>query len=738
MQNQSQKMYIRLNMPDDFPAIKAAPTEQGGVRDRFFAAKAELPKEINIIEPFQVESFSTSRKNTVFVAPTGSDSGKGTMQEPLATIQEALNRVRRKTGAVIYLRGGDYEIAEPIVLDDSFSGTEDAPFILSSYGKETPVLSCSKKIPVSTFSKLKDETMLARLRPQVRDKIYVADLKALGITEYGSVGKNQPMLLINNAPQTLARYPNENEPLIPMSDKIYESGGVEFETSLLYTRDIAKKGTPWEIGITDPRCLDWQWNDDIWIFGALYAEWAREYHRIAHLDRDKMSMTSEKPSNWGVQYDRGNNYYFLNIFEEIDVPGEWWIDKKTGLLYIYPPKQWEQTDDIRFASVSFDMLTLQNTRHTIVNGLTAGRVYGSCIVIEGGEQNLIQNCHIVGTKKAGVNIKGGTNNGCIFSTFEQFASHAVRMDGGDRANLIPAHNFVQNCTLKNPISRFGLSMDGCGNLLSHNYIKDTTIGIGGCNECVCEYNEIDGGDLYTHDSGMIYVAGGGLSACGNHFRYNYIHDFNCCGYGIYFDDLSRGHYAYGNVVVGRGKDIDYVGERCYNVHNGGEHCFFNNIAVDAGYFAFGGDISYYYDGKACAAIWPLLADSMVSASEDKRTERYLGRNPTYREFLVHLDKYFAEKDLPGYTRSQDEERLRSPYCNNYENNVIIRCKEAFHLSEAGRKTATSLETNFITEEDPGFYDMEHGDFRIKKDSEIFRHIPNFEVTAFERIGICKE
>ena len=72
-------------------------------------------------------------------------------------------------------------------------------------------------------------------------------------------------------------------------------------------------------------------------------------------------MTSEKPSNWGVQYDRGNNYYFLNVFEEIDVPGEWWIDKKTGLLYIYPPKQWEQTDDIRFASVSFDMLTLQNT-----------------------------------------------------------------------------------------------------------------------------------------------------------------------------------------------------------------------------------------------------------------------------------------------------------------------------------------------------------------------------------------
>lgn len=65
-------------------------------------------------------------------------------------------------------------------------------------------MSCSTKIPVSAFSKLKDETMLARLRPQVRDKIYVADLKALGITEYGSVGKNQPMLLINNAPQTLA------------------------------------------------------------------------------------------------------------------------------------------------------------------------------------------------------------------------------------------------------------------------------------------------------------------------------------------------------------------------------------------------------------------------------------------------------------------------------------------------------------------------------------------------------
>ena len=51
------KFIIEMNMPTEYPAIKARHTMEGGVRDRFFASVAELPDEITVIHPFNVDAF---------------------------------------------------------------------------------------------------------------------------------------------------------------------------------------------------------------------------------------------------------------------------------------------------------------------------------------------------------------------------------------------------------------------------------------------------------------------------------------------------------------------------------------------------------------------------------------------------------------------------------------------------------------------------------------------------------
>ena len=62
------KFIIEMNMPTEYPAIKARRTEDGGVRDRFFASVAELPKEVTVIHPFNVDAFAASNERTLYVA----------------------------------------------------------------------------------------------------------------------------------------------------------------------------------------------------------------------------------------------------------------------------------------------------------------------------------------------------------------------------------------------------------------------------------------------------------------------------------------------------------------------------------------------------------------------------------------------------------------------------------------------------------------------------------------------
>ena len=108
------KFVIELNMPEEYPPIEARPTEEGGVRDRFFAAVAELPDEITVVRPFNTDAFPGSNINTFFVSPDGDDKSDGKKETPLKTIGEALERVKSLCGAKIVLMDGDFNLTEPL------------------------------------------------------------------------------------------------------------------------------------------------------------------------------------------------------------------------------------------------------------------------------------------------------------------------------------------------------------------------------------------------------------------------------------------------------------------------------------------------------------------------------------------------------------------------------------------------------------------------------------------------
>jgi len=738
-ENVSEQFVIEMNMPKEYPPIPARKTEEGGVRDRFMAAKAELPDEVTVIRPFNVDAFKGSNENTIYVAENGCDCNCGCKEKPLATLEEALKRVEGKGGAKIVLRGGNYNLTKTVNIGSEHSGTIDSPLIITAEKGETPYISASQSIPYEVFKPISCPKMKARLKPEVQDKVLVANLPSVGITNYGELGERSPKLLIDNVAQIIARYPNADEELIVMSDKIYDKGGVTIHPN------PGDRGfdAAWEIGITDPRCLEWEWNEDIWMYGALYAEWGRLHAPIGGFDREKMSMKGKHCFEWGVKYEPNNDYYFYNVFEELDVPGEWYIDRQTGDMYLYPVEGMSANSDIRFAVEAFPMIVCNGAENVIIDGLNIGRSFGSAVAVRDCTQVLVQRCHVIGTSGRGsaVGISGGFRNGVIASKFELFSSSAVNVTGGDRLNFIPSNNFCQNCIFFNPLTHQALSDGGgVGTVISHNYMDNCRMGSGGGNECIIEYNIIEGGDPIFTDSGMIYVGGGGCSACGNHYRYNYFFDFARLDYGIYFDDMSRGMYAYGNIIVGNGVNPNHEdingkwwpsGGRTFNFHNGGEHVFYNNISIDAGFFAFGGDITYWL----FEPNWNMLYNSMLDAAVDKRTDKYMGRNPTYKDFVEALDQYTEDRKDPNYVIKSGwaERRLRTPWYNHIENNLIFRADRPYKLDN-GEEFTTGLDTNYVTNDDPGFVDLKNKDYRFTPNADVFKHIPDFVPPPFEKMG----
>lgn len=728
------RFIIEMNMPTEYPAIKARHTMEGGVRDRFFASVAELPDEITVIHPFNVDAFVGSNERTVYVAVNGCDSAEGTKDAPLASLKEALSRLSGKKGGKIVMGGGLYDMTETVNITAEHSGTVESPLIITAAEGEVPMLSTSRAIPASAFVPVTDEAVLARLPEASRGKVVVADLPSLGITDYGNV--RSAKLLINSVEQSLSRYPNAGETLIPVGKNIVCSG---------WDDEKEEPFGDWEIGIEDDRCLNWLDDGEVHIYGALVWEWTRLYARLQKIDKDAHTIRGYKNfQRHGVQNEHNNTYFFLNVLEELDVPGEWFLDRKTGKLYVYPPEEtFKDGDDIRFITEAIDVIVAEGAENVIIDRLNIGRCCGYIIHGINCRQFLVQRCRLTGAcgdvenDRCAFEIEGGYRSGIIDSVIEHFSSRAGSISGGDRKNITPANNFIQNCKIVNPHCRFGISNGGgVGNIVSHNYSHNTTMGCGGSNEGIMEYNIVEGGDTETSDTGMIYVAGGGCSTCGNHYRYNYFFDFAMGDYGVYFDDLSRGMYAYGNIVVGNGTTEGgynwHGGGRSFNHHNGGEHCYWNNISIDAGYFAFGGDISYWVRPED---HWKGFFHGIHDVASNMAKGKYLERYPTYRDYAANVFRHQADRQDPEYKEFDGiaEKYLRMPWCNHYENNLIFRAARPYKFDN-GIETATGLETNYITDEDPGFTDLENRDYTFKADAEVFKKIPGFIAPPFEKMG----
>ena len=129
------------------------------------------------------------------VSPTGDDGAAGTLAAPFRTLERAQTAVRAMIGSglpakgvVVWLRGGEYPITKTLALGASDSGTASATVTWSGYPGESARLVGGTSIPASAFTPVTSASPVwGRLDPSVQGKVVVADLNALGITDYGTL-----------------------------------------------------------------------------------------------------------------------------------------------------------------------------------------------------------------------------------------------------------------------------------------------------------------------------------------------------------------------------------------------------------------------------------------------------------------------------------------------------------------------------------------------------------------------
>ena len=719
---------------DEIPALP--PTTS------FVLAPTSSPSFFLRVELDHATSSQPGEALELYVDPAGDDSNPGTSSSPVRTLEAVRDWVRQRpayAGAVITLKPGRYPRNAPFELDERDSGTEDAPIVYQAETPGTVWFDGGKVIPATACLPVVDQAILSRMVPEATNAVRVVDLAALGITDYGTVGPRGfgravhpgPLeMYFNRVPMQIARWPNAGEESIPL-------GTVRDAGSVPRSSDFSLRGALFDYDVV--RAERWTQASDWYVSGFFKYGFAEDTLPVANLNTAAGTIETTLPHLYGMAQSSFTEWYALNLLEEIDLPGEYFVDTSAGLLYFFPPDPLEGAE-IQVSVLSEPLVALEGASHVHFKDLGFENARGTGIYIEGGTANRIDGCTLRNLGMLGVQIgqgstllpygehnaetytgfwepvsrkygswavyiydytewnrNGGDHHAIVNCDIYDVGSGGVLLGGGDRVTLTPAHNRVENCDIYR-VNRWEkaykapVNIDGVGNIIRNCHLHDCpgqAILLHG-NDHIIEYNELDHVVQDLSDQAAIY-SGRDPSECGTMIRHNFFHDIenNHPGsYGvqaIFFDDYGTyTAYVFGNVFYNAGSSgvIKFL--------RGGESPIVNNIFIDGP---------------------QVLEANAVSQSG-------------LRDFM--LGGSFSGL---GYKRIREAvDILAPPYLEKYP--VVGAIYNNTHT------VGHPMERNYTVNGDMSeFVDPDNLNFQLKEDSSVYSNIYGFEPIPFEQIGL---
>jgi hypothetical protein len=674
-----------------------------------------------------------------YVSTTGNDNWSGQLARsagdkkdgPFATLDGARAAIRKMKetkkvdkSILVEIEEGTYELPGAFELDENDSGTDSLSRIIYEGQKDKEVRLTAGKY-ITNWEPVADKSVLAVFSPEVRNRIYQANLRDAGISDFGSPAGGGLELFFNDKPMQISRFPNHGYIRIAgiLNEKPVDVRGTKGDKSGKFIYD-------------DHRVSRWKNEKDGWVHGYWFWDWSEERHKIADIDTVKKILEVVPPYHiYG--YRAGQWFYGFNLLSEVDEPGEYYIDRSSGILYFYPPSDVEHGKT--YVSMNKNIIRMNNVSFVTIKGIILEGCRETAIRLKDCKNIMLQACILRNTGGDAISVEGGILNGVEGCDIYNAGAGGIRIDAGDRKTLAPGqcfadNNFIHNIARLKRVYNPGITVNGAGNRVSHNLILNVphmAIGFSG-NDHLIEYNEIDSACYESNDAGAIY-AGRSWTMRGNVIRYNYLH--NISGFegkgcvGIYLDDAFSSADIIGNVFKNVTRAMMIGGGRDNNVLN---NIFINCVP------------SLHVDARGLGWMRNEHIPGWIKEAEDSGTISGIAYNkPPYS---VRYPK------LSGIL----DDEPRAPKGNVISHNICVggvwdKASGFWHMSI--EKTALpylTMEDNIVSPDsgvedslsksiiiaDPLFVDKadpEKGQFRLQSNSPALLH--GFKQIPFEKTGL---
>ncbi len=289
-----------------------------------------------------MESRQTLQK-TFYVSPNGNDRWSGTLPAyneqksdgPFATIEGARDAIRQMKAeqgltepVTVMLRGGTYFLDRTIVFDNQDYGTAQHPITYRAYPGEEPVISGGRKIKASW-------------------ETYDGQIKVCTLPEVEAGDWSFNQLFVNGERQTRARIPHEGYQIIAEAVS---------DTAFKYKAGHFKRYR----NLKDAEIV-------------MFHSWNNSRLKVAGLDEQKrivrcLDANAPHPIGWSSA-GSVNRYYIDNVFEGLQQPGDWYLDKHSGELYYWPEGN---TENLEIVAPALKQLIRfeDQARHIHIRGIT--------------------------------------------------------------------------------------------------------------------------------------------------------------------------------------------------------------------------------------------------------------------------------------------------------------------------------------------------------------------------------
>ncbi len=658
----------------------------------------------------------------LYVSSDATESGKGTLQSPISLVG-AKNMLKgmknEKNSATVYLLGGTYYFEDVL----SFNSEDMANVTYKAYDKNEVVFSGAYEINGFKESEANGVKVFTKKLDTSKNNWYFKSLFS------------------DNGELNITRFPEEGYLTVKApapEDDIWN-----------------EENRPWEFTYgqrsfyanTDDIPDEFYNSEDVNIRILHY--WHDELMNITSYDAETGKIGLSRPSSMEIRdIDR---YYFENVFEALNDPGEWYLDSVSGILY-YVPKEGEKADNLTLYGSNIDKLidingvdgiSFEGVRFTRTDwvepkadGLYAGTWWeendmdfpqaaifvDGVVSVEYAENIHFKNCEFTDLGGTAVKMKFGVKNSSIENCyFENIAATAIYVGG---ENCLPEQeNYTQNIAIKNNeiykygrkfFSAIGIHITFCdtaevvNNEIHDGYYTGISVGwIWGYAYHATKNINISRNLIYNigqgwlSDMGGIYMLG---KQPGTVLSENVIHNIAADpgeggygGWGIYLDE--------GSSYMAVEKNLVYAcGNQSFNVHYGEGNVIRNNIAA-------------------------LSAEGLMSPGIDK--------GETHATATYYNNIFLTYNKAPIYIEMLNPSHF-------YDNgNLMWSLTEGDELYFNTSKYIYTLEMaekkgfiHFPTVADPLFKDALNFDFTLAEDSPAFAL--NFEAWDYSLAGTIKD